>query len=233
MTSPPVHSRRASGARWLAAPLVAVAVLTGIWVTGGLITDDFRLSMALTFAWMVAAAAICALIAWRSPALRVPVLGAYLVTAALAGAYLGRSTLFEDRVGERVATAPETAPAEQAPDARRPQRPANRLLSRGGFQSLAHPARGRATAIRLPSGRRVLTLSPFEVDNGPDLRVYLVAGPARDESEVDDFKDLGGLKGNKGDQQYELDRDIDLDRYRTVVIWCRAFSVNFARAPLR
>jgi hypothetical protein len=40
----------------------------------------------------------------------------------------------------------------------------------------------------------------------------VVAGPARDESEVEDFEDLGALKG-------------------TVVIWCRAFSVNFARAP--
>ena len=78
----------------------------------------------------------------------------------------------------------------------------------------------------------MLTLTNFEVDNGPDLRVYLVAGPARDESEVDDFEDLGALKGNKGNQQYELPPQLDLARYSTVVIWCRAFSVNFARAPL-
>ena len=61
----------------------------------------------------------------------------------------------------------------------------------------------------------------------------MVAGPARSESEVRDFRDLGGLKGNKGNQQYELPDDLDLGRYSTVVIWCRAFSVNFARAPLR
>ena len=78
----------------------------------------------------------------------------------------------------------------------------------------------------------MLTLTNFEVDNGPDLRVYLVAGPARDESGVDDFEDLGALKGNKGNQQYELPPQLDLERYSTVVIWCRAFSVNFARAPL-
>ena len=90
-----------------------------------------------------------------------------------------------------------------------------------------------ATTIRRARGGRVLTLTGFEVDNGPDLRVYLVAGPARDESEVDDFKDLGALKGNRGNQQYELAGGIELDRYQTVVIWCRAFSVNFARAPLR
>jgi hypothetical protein len=62
--------------------------------------------------------------------------------------------------------------------------------------------------------------------------VYLVAGAARDESGVDDFEDLGALKGNKGNQQYELPPQLDLERYSTVVIWCRAFSVNFARAPL-
>jgi hypothetical protein len=45
--------------------------------------------------------------------------------------------------------------------------------------------------------------------------------------------DLGALKGNKGNQQYALPRDLDLERFTTVVIWCRAFSVNFARAPLR
>lgn len=63
--------------------------------------------------------------------------------------------------------------------------------------------------------------------------MYLVAGRARDESQVEAFEDLGGLKGNKGNQQYDIPRGLDLSRYSTVVIWCRAFSVNFARAPLR
>jgi hypothetical protein len=84
----------------------------------------------------------------------------------------------------------------------------------------------------LAQGGRVLTLTRFEVDNGPDLRVYLVAGPATTEGEVDDFEDLGGLKGNVGNQQYEIPADVSIDRYSTVVIWCRAFSVLFARAPL-
>jgi hypothetical protein len=87
--------------------------------------------------------------------------------------------------------------------------------------------------VRRAGGGNVLTLTSFEVDNGPDLRVYLVVGRAGDESEVTEFKDLGALKGNKGDQQYDLPRGLDLDRYSTVVIWCRAFSVNFARAALR
>jgi hypothetical protein len=40
------------------------------------------------------------------------------------------------------------------------------------------------------------------------------------------------IPGNVGNQQYEVSVDVNLDRYSTVAIWCRAFSVLFARAPL-
>jgi Electron transfer DM13 len=202
-----------------AAVSVVVIVLVGIWVSGGAITNDFELAMALTAVWMALAAAGCALVAWRRPGLRVAVSAAYLLTAVVAGGYLGSSMFLDDEVNERVVRI-------TAEDSR------NMLLRRGSFEPVAHSVSGTATTIRTAAGARVLTLTSFEVDNGPDLRVYLVAGPARDESEVDDFEDLGALKGNRGNQQYDLPRGVDLDRYSTVVIWCRAFSVNFARAPL-
>jgi hypothetical protein len=211
-----------------AAVAVVVVVIAGIWVSGGLITNDFGLAMALTALWIGVAAAGCLAVAWRRPGLRVPVIGAYLLTAAVAGGYLGRSTLFDDEVNERVVRV--SPPAAAAGGERAGAK--NFLLARGAFEPVAHPATGAATTIRTAAGTRVLTLTNFEVDNGPDLRVFLVAGPARDESEVDDFEDLGALKGNKGNQQYDIPRGLDLDRYSTVVIWCRAFSVNFARAPL-
>jgi len=222
--------RTTSRAAQLAAAIaVVVLVLAGIWVSGGLITNDFELAMALTGVWMGVAALGCVLVAWRRPELRVPVLGAYLLTVVVVGGYLGRSTLIDDEVSERVVRV--TPPAADGDTAG--ERPRNVLLGRGRFQPVAHAATGTATTIRRARGGRVLTLTGFEVDNGPDLRVYLVAGPARDESEVDDYEDLGALKGNKGDQQYDVPRGVDLGRYQTVVIWCRAFSVNFARAPLR
>ena len=204
-------------AQVVAGAVVVVLVIAGIWVTGGLITNEFGLAMALTAIWLAVAAAACLAIAWRRPGLRVPVLGAYLVTALVAGVYLGRSQLMDDEVNERVVRASASG---------------NELVARGRFEPVAHSVSGTAMAIRTSGGRHLLTLTNFEVDNGPDLRVYLVAGAARDESEVEDFADLGALKGNKGNQQYELPRGIDLDRYTTVVVWCRAFSVNFARAPL-
>jgi hypothetical protein len=221
----------------LAAVAVVVALVVGVWVTGGLITNDFTLSMWLTAAWLALAGLICLGIATRRRGLAVPLIGAYLLAAGVIGIYLGRSLFLDDTVNERVATA---APPASASGSRSgsgsesaPGEPRNQQLARGSFEPVAHSVSGTATTIRLAEGGNVLTLTGFEVDNGPDLRVYLVAGPARNESEVDEFEDLGALKGNKGDQQYELPRGLDLDRYTTVVIWCRAFSVSFARAPLR
>jgi hypothetical protein len=228
-------SRRAPLAlRLLAVPVTVAVVLVGIWLAGGVITNDFTLAMVLTVAWMGVAGLIALGIAFRSRDFRWPVLGAYAVTAAAIGIYLGSSTLMDNTVDEKVATAIPAAPADQSSGqgAESAAEPRNVLLAAGGFEPVRHAAKGKANAIDLAEGGRVLTLTNFEVDNGPDLRVYLVAGPATTEDEVDKFVDLGGLKGNRGNQQYTIPANVDLKRYSTVVIWCRAFSVLFARAPL-
>jgi hypothetical protein len=80
-------------------------------------------------------------------------------------------------------------------------------------------------------GRRVLTLTGFETAAGPDLRVRVAPGPTTDGG-ADDVTDLGALKGNRGNQQYELPPEIGGDG-ATVIIWCRAFSALFGSAPLR
>ncbi|MGH9531728.1 MAG: DM13 domain-containing protein, partial [Terriglobales bacterium] len=46
------------------------------------------------------------------------------------------------------------------------------------------------------------------------------------------FVDLGALKGNQGDQNYDLPKDLDLSKYQSVSVWCKRFGVNFATAPL-
>lgn len=217
--------------RWLSAPVAAALVTAGLWITGGLITNDFAVAMWLTVAWMAAAGVTALVIAARTPAFRWPVLGAYAVVALAAGIYLGASIFIDSTVDEDVARAAPRAVATKAEHGRdRPQRPVNVALRSGAFEPVRHAAVGEATVIRLADGGRVVTLTDFEVDNGPDLRVYLVAGPATTESEVDDYLDLGALKGNIGDQQYEVPAGVDLSRYATVVVWCRAFSVLFARA---
>jgi hypothetical protein len=217
--------------RVLSVPATLVIVLVGLWLTGGVITNDFEVAMGLTVLWMGAAGLTALAVGIFSRPFRWPVIGAYVVTALVVGAYLGRSVFMDQTVNEQVAVAaPAPAGRAAAPEAAQPR---NVLLGSGRFESVRHSARGKAMAIELAEGGRVITLTNFEVDNGPDLRVYLVAGPAATEGEVGDFVDLGGLKGNRGNQQYELPADLELERYSTVVIWCRAFSVLFARAPLQ
>jgi hypothetical protein len=108
-------------------------------------------------------------------------------------------------------------------------------LTSGRFHKHAHDTRGRATIYRLADGRRVLRLTEFATSNGPDVRVYLVAaGDVQDEAAAKQagFVDLGALKGNRGDQNYDVPAGLDLSTYRAVSIWCRRFSVNFGAAPL-
>ena len=102
-------------------------------------------------------------------------------------------------------------------------------LVEGSFIGRAHPTTGLAKVIT-DGNLRFLRFEGFETDNGPDLNVYLATGPP--EGSPEDFIDLGDLKGNIGDQNYELADDIDLDRYTTVFIWCVRFSVAFGAAPL-
>ena len=104
----------------------------------------------------------------------------------------------------------------------------------GTFIDRSHPAEGVATVLGDGSGQRFLRFERFATDNGPDLNVYLsAADPDAPAGEFDDdFIDLGDLKGNIGDQNYEIPADVDLSRYRTVVIWCVRFGVAFGAAEL-
>jgi len=80
-----------------------------------------------------------------------------------------------------------------------------------------------------------LRLTEFATSNGPDVHVYLVAaGDVQDNATVKTagFVDLGSIKGNVGDQNYDVPADVDLAKYRAVTIWCRRFAVNFGTAPL-
>ena len=112
---------------------------------------------------------------------------------------------------------------------------APRTLAAGSFHGNAHDTRGMATVLELPDGRRVLRLTNFATSNGPDVRVYLVAAPdVQDDETVKTagFVELGTMKGNIGDQNYEIPPALDFANYRTVTIWCKRFSVNFGSAPL-
>ena len=93
---------------------------------------------------------------------------------------------------------------------------------------------GNALVLNDGSEQRFLRFENFSTDNGPDLRVYLSASDANGDSGAfdDDFIDLGVLKGNIGDQNYEIPPSVDLSVYDTVVVWCVRFSTPFTAADL-
>lgn len=95
--------------------------------------------------------------------------------------------------------------------------------------SAVHATRGRATVLGNGTGQRFLRFEDFVTDNGPDLNVYLVNSSTGD---VSDVVDLGDLRGNVGDQNYEIPVDVDLAVYDRVVIWCVRFGVEFGSASL-
>ncbi len=93
---------------------------------------------------------------------------------------------------------------------------------------------GDAVVLNDGSEQRFLRFENFSTDNGPDLRVYLSVSDADGDSGAfdDDFIDLGVLKGNIGDQNYEIPPEVDLSVYDTVVVWCVRFATPFTAADL-
>lgn len=90
-----------------------------------------------------------------------------------------------------------------------------------------HKGSGTATVYQVGEDEQLLRFEQFSVTNGPDLRVYLAPnGNAQAGIE------LGKLKGNLGDQNYEIPAGIDLSVFNSVVIYCKPFHVNFATAAL-
>lgn len=90
-----------------------------------------------------------------------------------------------------------------------------------------HKAEGVAKVINLADGRTFLRLENLKATNGPDLYVYLSI-----DRDTSDIVNLGRLKGNIGNQNYEIPTGTNLSKYNTVLIWCKAFSTLFGSAIL-
>lgn len=133
----------------------------------------------------------------------------------------------------RMESAVQAEPMEGQPPE---PRPALSTVAEGEFIGLEHESRGRVSVLESSDGKRFLRFEDFETSNGPDLLVYLSAkapaGPDDWHGYDADFVDLGALKGNIGNQNYEVPAGVDLQKYSTAVVWCRRFEVGFAAARL-
>ncbi|HUS42764.1 MAG TPA: DM13 domain-containing protein [Ilumatobacteraceae bacterium] len=131
--------------------------------------------------------------------------------------------------------APAAPPVATVPPVTAPPTPQIVTIADGSFIPRGrYSGEGDALVLNDGSAQRFLRFENFSTDNGPDLRVYLSASDANGDSGAfdDDFIDLGVLKGNIGDQNYEIPPEVDLSVYDTVVVWCVRFSTPFTAADL-
>jgi hypothetical protein len=145
-------------------------------------------------------------------------------------------TLSEDLPARASATAAGTtaASAPTVPTIAPTAAPAGpKVLSMGQLQRVddLHRGAGPVSLIEL-DGKTYLRFDNVAIQNGPDLHVYLARGIG---GAYDGSRDLylGALKATNGSFNYELPAGTPLADYKSVVVWCRAFTVLFTWADLR
>ncbi|NYF11467.1 hypothetical protein HDC94_002623 [Leifsonia sp. AK011] len=145
-------------------------------------------------------------------------------------------------VDDALPTVPTSAPSVSAPSAAPTATPTPEpqpvQLSAGELISHEHETSGSVRIVQNPDGSRVLALENLSTSSGPDLRVWLAATPVVPGFDgwflADDgaYIDLGPLKGNLGNQVYEIPADVDLGQYPSLYVWCEQFAVSFGGASL-
>jgi hypothetical protein len=110
-------------------------------------------------------------------------------------------------------------------------------LYTGKLEGKIHQTSGRATIYKNKDGKEYLRLSDFTTSNGPDVHVVLVRAEDKAlEQEIVkgdlEHVELGTLKGNQGDQNYDLPAAEDLNQYQAVAIYCERFHAIFGVARL-
>jgi hypothetical protein len=155
---------------------------------------------------------------------RWPALAAVAVVVAGVGFVLfwfqPQKLFIDDRVEEPIPVAtptnppPTSAPAADAPapppsvaPSPAPTEPTE--VARGEFLSLDHGTTGVARVLELADGTRIVRVEGLDTSNGPDLYLYVTATPAGGEETAfdDEYVNLGRLKGNQGDHNYDLPPD--------------------------
>ncbi|MCX5115649.1 DM13 domain-containing protein [Micromonospora sp. NBC_00362] len=186
---------------------------------------------------------------FRSPVVRAGL--AVVVVVAMLGLYwfqpwkLFTDTYVDEAIPRVAATSAAPTPASATPESSTPAPAtsaatpaANEILTVGEFVTHEHRTTGTAEIHRLADGNHQLVIRDLNTSNGPDLRVWLTDQPVIrgtagwrvfDDGE---WVELAKLKGNKGNQVYELPASVDPADFRSVSIWCKRFAVSFGAADL-
>lgn len=186
---------------------------------------------------------------WHLAARRHPrrSLGAALITAAVIGPvgwYLGSPLFLSTTIDEAppITAGVESPPARSAspasssdPTAEASGPPPSATTPPGELAGTFagadefHFGEGTATLIENGPGQFTVRFENFAVRNGPDLYVYLSPSAG---GYADGAIELGRLKADRGNQNYEVPAGTGVSSAKSVVIWCKQFAVLFATAEL-
>jgi hypothetical protein len=98
-----------------------------------------------------------------------------------------------------------------------------------------HRGEGTASIYKINEQQYILRLDPFNVTNGPDLRVILSHHEmprTSTEALLPDYLDLGELQSPLGTQNYEIPDIESLESYSSVVIYSMSLNVVYSTATL-
>jgi len=102
------------------------------------------------------------------------------------------------------------------------------VIVQGRFNGVEQAIKGKALFVK-SNEKTYLRFEEFESINGQDIHVYLSPVLNLDKNDV---IDLGLLKSLSGNFNYELEENINIEKYRNVIIWSNPFDAFFGYASL-
>ena len=233
------------GRRLIAALVTAAVLVAGIFALQRWVAETFQVALALAVGWFAIVTVAAFLFGRSDRGMHVATLGSIALVGLASAGFGYWTTLRKDEVDERVLVATDRASGRQLmsslsgtatddADAKPPTQRMNRNAPTGPVELASgpiagadgHAGEGKATIVEDPNGDRTLTLTEFDVDAGPDVDVYL----SETTSGIEGAVNLGDLKGERGDQQYDIPTGVDLTKFDDVVLWCIPFTTRIATA---
>lgn len=119
------------------------------------------------------------------------------------------------------------------PSAAEPTPSSPRVLARGqlGYVDDLHNGKGEVQIVQA-GARSFVRFEDVSITNAPDIHIYLSTDTGGRYVEANSVY-LGPLKATNGSFNYEIPASVDLSRYKSVIVWCRAFSTLITWADVR
>ena len=220
-------ARPRSRRRWVL-PILAVVVIAAVVGLAAFQPWKLFIDKRVDESLPSGASATASTIAASATTVPATVLATAAPTAAPTVANVSATTVASPApVASTIATSPPTTAASTTASTEAAAAPVTEPAPTS-FTSGEHTTTGTVRRLTVDS-KTILRFEDLSTSNGPDVHVYLSPGA---DGYADGAINIATLKGNKGNQNYEIPDDVDLNKYRSVVIWCKRFSVAFGQAPL-